>query len=298
MDEMLNTNEVTQSKDKDVVKTVLFVVEEFILFVLNCLIEVWHFIAGFLFALFHSLIVFIIASIFIIMPTYKGYANFVENTVEKNNITTYRLYNDSEMFLPDAKNLQTSTETYILSKDIPQMLQSMIVEYLDTTFYENKGIDNDNIILTLRTMIKTQGGQYYPTYTITERVVDTVYLQEEAGIDRFFERYMGAKRLTEKFSKDEILEFYCNDTNYGNNQIGIARAAQYYFKKSVNELSIAELAYLTVVGSSYKDYNPLKDSKATIEESQNLLQTLRYKSIITEVEYNDAIKEVVKIAIK
>ncbi|MBR4314321.1 MAG: transglycosylase domain-containing protein, partial [Lachnospiraceae bacterium] len=184
----------------------------------------------------------------------------------------------------------------LLAKDIPPMVKEALILELDPTFEENVGVDNTRILEGLRTLIRTQGSTVPEMDTIAQKVIENVFLTDVAGVDKICEKYIGAKYLTAKYSKDEIIEFYCNSASCGKDIRGLQEASYVYFKTDFNSLSLKQQVYLCALLIDSREKNESILHKQALEKSESLLNKLESVGIITEEEYNKAKDE--KIAVK
>ena len=100
-----------------------------------------------------------------------------------------------------------------------------------------------------------------------------------------------AVKLEQIYSKDEILLMYLNTINYGDGCHGIEAAAQHYYSKHSNELTIAQAATLIGIPNSPTLYNPVTNPESSIQRRNVVLSRMLTNGVITEDEYNAAIAE-------
>jgi penicillin-binding protein 2D len=141
---------------------------------------------------------------------------------------------------------------------IPVFLQKALVAVEDSRFYEHNGIDIRGIARALvKDVVKrrmAEGGS-----TITQQLIKNKFLSSEKTLDRKVKEGMLALDLEKKYSKDQILEMYFNEINFGNGAWGIAQAARLYFDKTPQEMTEAECSLLAGVPKAPARYNPLGD---------------------------------------
>lgn len=115
----------------------------------------------------------------------------------------------------------------------------------DKRFYEHNGIDPIGIaraVFHLRDLQTAQGAS-----TLTQQFVSNAILNKDRTLERKAKELILAIRLEQKYTKDEILEFYLNEVYFGNNQQGVEAAAQDYFGKSAKDVTLAEAATLASI---------------------------------------------------
>src|SRR5205814_9330390 len=122
---------------------------------------------------------------------------------------------------------------------IPKVFLDAVVAAEDATFYQNTGVDYSGILRAVKdTLLKGRfagGGS-----TITQQVVKQMLLTPEKTLKRKVQEWLLARRLTTKLTKQEILEIYVNENNYGHARYGCEEAARYYFGKSISDVNLGE----------------------------------------------------------
>ncbi len=157
------------------------------------------------------------------------------------------------------------SHTPVQLSQVPQSLRLATIAVEDASFYHNPGVDVWAIVRAL--WINLRGGQVLSGgSTITQQLARNLLLSPEERGERTLRRKMReailAWQLARRYSKDEILELYLNETYYGNMAYGVQAAAQSYFGKHVADLDLAECALLAGLPQSPAVYNPLEDLEA------------------------------------
>jgi 1A family penicillin-binding protein len=148
---------------------------------------------------------------------------------------------------------------------VPLYLRQATIAVEDASFYQNPGVDARGILRALWTNLR--GGEIRSGgSTITQQLVRNLLLSPEEASEQTLRRKLReailAWQLTQRYSKDEILELYLNETYYGNMAYGVEAAAQSYFDKHVADLDLAECALLAGLPQSPTSYNPLENLPA------------------------------------
>ena len=145
-------------------------------------------------------------------------------------------------------------------EEIPDVVIYATISLEDDTFYDNIGVDIPSILRALRDNF-TQGQIVSGASTITQQVVRNILFDQEKRTEQSVQRKLDeallAIALTQDYSKDEILEIYLNNINYGNGAYGIEAAARSYFGKSASELELHEAALLVGIPQAPSLLNPL-----------------------------------------
>jgi penicillin-binding protein 1A len=180
----------------------------------------------------------------------------------------------------------------------PSHLKQAILAAEDDRFYEHSGIDTTGIA---RAVFKNfvVGGSKEGASTITQQVARTFFLPTErsgwkAYLRKVYE-WMLAFKIEANLSKDQILEIYMNQSYLGQRSYGFAQASQAYFGKNVKDVSIAEAAMLAGLPKAPSTFNPVVNPKRATQRQRYVLGRMRQLGHITEDQYQDAIKEVLRI---
>ena len=187
------------------------------------------------------------------------------------------------------RNGQTFSEEYIewrqplTLQEIPQIVQDLFIASEDKDFYQHIGFDLSAItravIANSNDSGFSQGGS-----TITQQLVRMRYLSEEKTYERKLTELFYAYELEKEFDKETILTMYLNESYFSNQVYGIGAAATYYFQKPLQELSVAEIAFISAIPNNPSLYNPLKNFDETKARQERLLDTLATSGVITEAE--------------
>jgi penicillin-binding protein 1A len=140
-------------------------------------------------------------------------------------------------------------------KDIPKAMKDAVLAIEDARFYEHSGVDYIGVLraaLANLTRERSQGAS-----TITMQVARNVYLSSEKTYTRKIYEVLLTFKLERLLTKDQILEIYMNQIFLGNRAYGFSAAAETYFSKPLQELSIAEMAMLAGLPQSPSRANPI-----------------------------------------
>ena len=172
---------------------------------------------------------------------------------------------------------------------IPQGLIDAILAAEDDRFYEHQGVDLKSLfrasISLLKTGEKRQGGS-----TITMQVARNFFLSHKRTFTRKFNEILLALKIEEELSKDDILELYLNKIYFGHRAYGVGAAAQTYYGKNVDKLSLAEWAMLAGLPKAPSVNNPLTNPEPALERRNYVLKRMHILNFISQEEYETAIK--------
>ena len=148
-----------------------------------------------------------------------------------------------------------SVQHYVPISRIPKAMCQAIVAVEDTRFYEHGGYDLFSIARAL--FVNVEAGEIQQgASTITQQTVKNLFLTSDRTFSRKFEELILAKELEKNFSKEQILEIYLNSIYFGSNFYGIYDAAQGYFDKEPEKLTVAECAMLAGLPNAPSRYSP------------------------------------------
>ena len=197
-------------------------------------------------------------------------APFMEGDVEKIS------YLDGKL----VANLEQNRIEYFSIDEMPGHLVDDIVAIEDHRFYKHGGVDllglGRAVFVNLRARDITQGGS-----TITQQLARNLFLNLEQNLVRKLAEMSIALQLERKYDKDEILEMYINQVNFGAGNWGVSRAAAAYFNKSVSELTIGESALLAGLVQAPNYYAPVEDWDRAITRQRYVLSRMVEYGYIT-----------------
>lgn len=176
---------------------------------------------------------------------------------------------------------------YLESDEIPEILKAAFVQIEDQDFYEHNGIDASAILRAVIANVKSdsiaQGAS-----TITQQLAKNMFLSSEVTWNRKITEMFVAFELENKFSKDQILEFYINNIYYGNGYYGIEAAAQGYFGKTTGELNLSEIAFLAGIPNNPNKYDPISNYENAVSRRDSVLRQLYAAGLISSLDYYEA----------
>lgn len=214
-----------------------------------------------------------------VIPT--GYATVVYDA--KGNETTKLVAADSN-------------RSYVKMDKIPENLAHAFVAIEDERFYEHNGIDIKGIIRAGMEVIKarnlTQGASTITQQLLKNNVFDgwTNETTLEKIKRKIQEQYL-ALELEKIMDKDQILEYYMNSINLGQNTLGVQAAAKRYFNKSTYQLNLSECAVIASITQNPSKYNPISHPDYNAERRAKVLSKMLEQGYITEAEYNEAVAD-------
>ena len=175
-------------------------------------------------------------------------------------------------------------------ENVPQRLQDAFLATEDSRFYEHHGLDPVGIARAIFVAVNN-GGASQGASTITQQLARNFFLTPEKTIIRKAREAVLAIEIENALSKQEILELYLNKIFLGYRSYGVAAAAQTYFGKNLDELTLSEMAIIAGLPKAPSTMNPLYSPKRAEERRNVVLSRMLDENKITKAEYDAAIKE-------
>lgn len=187
--------------------------------------------------------------------------------------------------------------TLVAYDKIPKNLVNAFLAAEDDQFFEHKGINPQAIfraaLANLRAGRSVQGGS-----TITQQVAKTLLLSSEKTLTRKLRDMLLALEMEKNLSKEDILYLYLNQIYFGQGAHGIEQAAQVYYRKTVNKLTLPEMAILAGLPQAPSGYSPVRNPLRAKERQIYVLRRMADVGYITKDEAEAAIKEPVKVYVR
>ena len=178
-------------------------------------------------------------------------------------------------------------------KDIPDVVKQAVLSIEDARFYQHGGVDYIGLARASLANIgraKSQGAS-----TITMQVARNVYLSSEKTFTRKIYELLLTYKLEHLLSKDQIFEIYLNQIYLGHRAYGFAAAAETYFGKPIQSLSIAEAAMLAGLPKAPSAYNPINNPKRARSRQLYIIERMEDNGFITSAQAKAAKVEELKI---
>lgn len=178
-------------------------------------------------------------------------------------------------------------------EQVPEEMKAALLLIEDQDFYRHWGVQPTAIVraalANLAAGRTVQGGS-----TLTQQLVKNMYLSRTQSLTRKFNEALMALSLDYRFSKDEILEAYFNEVYFGQDRghaiHGVGLASQYFFGKSVEDLSVAEMALLVGMVKGPSLYDPRRNPDNALARRELVLRTMYEAQLISQVQYLAAIE--------
>jgi penicillin-binding protein 1A len=182
---------------------------------------------------------------------------------------------------------------YLPIQAIPKLVTNAFLAAEDKNFYEHGGIDFTGMARAALLYAQNYGSNRRPqgASTITQQVAKNFFFSSEVSFVRKIKEALLAMRIERAYSKDKILELYLNQIYLGLGAYGIAAASLVYFDKPVNELTVAEAAYLAALPKAPTMLHPVKNHDRAIERRNYVIDRLLENGWIKQADADKARKE-------
>lgn len=183
--------------------------------------------------------------------------------------------------------------TLVHFKDIPDIMKKAVLAIEDDSFYEHGGVHYKGILRAA--LHNATGGARQGASTITQQVARNFFLSSEQTLKRKAYEVLLAWKIEKNLTKDQILEVYMNQIYLGQRAYGFSSAAQIYFGKHLQDISVAEAAMLAGLPKAPSAYNPVVNPKRARTRQQYILKRMHDLGYITAAQYETAKNEQLKI---
>ena len=222
------------------------------------------------------------------------YVHIRDGLPDVSTLKNVELQQPMQIFTADGKLIgEVGEERRIPVKleEVPQKLIDAIIATEDSRFYEHKGIDPKGI---LRAIYRSSQGDTQGASTITQQLARNFFLTPERKFERKVKEAVLALEIEKVLTKQEILELYLNKIYLGYRSHGVAAAAKTYFNKSLDQLTLGEIAIIAGLPKAPSTMNPIYSVKRAEARRNVVLGRMLEVNKITKEEYEAAKKEPVK----
>ncbi len=220
----------------------------------------------------------------------------IKDLPELDNIADYKpdiitkVYSEDDVQIGE---FATQKREIIPISKVPKLMIQAFVAAEDDRFFEHEGIDFMSIlrafIINVRAGGVVQGGS-----TITQQVAKSL-LTSDRTFKRKFKEAVLANRIEKSFSKNDILYLYLNQIYLGHGAYGVQAAAQSYFHKDVNDLTLAEITILAGLPQAPSKYSPARNPEKAKERRSYVLDRMVAEGYINIVDATDAMNAPIEV---
>ncbi|MCJ7577125.1 MAG: transglycosylase domain-containing protein, partial [candidate division Zixibacteria bacterium] len=229
------------------------------------------------------ILLFLAVLVLVMVKKYQDYKKDLPSLVQLHNIEpslTTKIYSVDGKVI---KEFYTERRTQVPLDRMPPNLINALLASEDRRFYKHWGV---NLLSMCRAVWVSfwSGEQIKATSTITQQLARTLFLTPERTISRKIKEVLTAIKIERTYSKEEILEMYLNQCYFGKGAYGVQAAAQLYFSKNVEDLSISECAILIGIPKNPSRYSPIDHPDLALARRNTVLESMKdYKKIPKEL---------------
>jgi penicillin-binding protein 1A len=218
--------------------------------------------------------------------TYMVYEHFAEGLPDVDGLRNYQPPVMSRVFANDGRllaDLATERRIFVPIGTIPEIVRQAFISAEDRNFYSHKGVDPLAILRATATnlMQRTAGKRPIGASTITQQVAKNMLLDNQVTFARKEKEAILAFRIEKTLSKSQILELYLNEIYLGLGSYGVASAAETYFNKTLDQLTVSEAAFLAALPKAPNNYNPFRYPDAARGQRGRVLDRMTEDRILT-----------------
>ncbi|MEM9725460.1 MAG: PBP1A family penicillin-binding protein [Pseudomonadota bacterium] len=175
--------------------------------------------------------------------------------------------------------------------EVPELVKQAFISAEDRNFYNHAGVDWVGFAKAMVDNVYryANGRRLRGASTITMQVVKNFLLSGDREISRKIKELLLAQRLESAVSKEKVLELYLNEIFLGSNAYGVTSAADRYFDKRLEDLTIAEAAYLAALPKAPSRLHPVRHKEYATERRDYVLKEMRENGYIDRDQYQAAI---------
>lgn len=192
---------------------------------------------------------------------------------------------------------KNANRQYVPLNDIPIELQNAFIAIEDERFWKHSGVDVQGVLRAFANGLRNGGNFTQGASTLTQQLLKNQVFgggEENSLYNKFTrkiqEQYL-AIQIEKKYTKEQILEYYLNTINLGQNTLGVQAASKRYFNKNVSELTLSECAVLAGITQNPSAYNPISHPSKNKTKRTTVLSYMKNQGYITSTQYTDAMRD-------
>lgn len=232
------------------------------------------------------------------LPMYEDACEQAYEKLSNLNENSFHMFSNTIIYDKDGKKIgeiDSGSYKYVKINKISPYIQYGYISTEDKKFMEHGGVDLQSILRAGISLVTNDGEIRQGGSTITQQVIKNNLLTQKQTFSRKLTEVLVAPALERKFTKADIMEFYCNSNYYGNRCYGVETASKFYFGCSAKDISLAQAAMLCGISNSPNNYNPIASMKLAKEKQTQVLNNMLAEGYITQKEYDKAKKEEITI---
>ncbi len=229
------------------------------------------------------------------------FSHYGKSVDDYRRLATYEPPITSRLYAADGRLLAeyaSEKRAFVPYEAIPKQLVQAFMSAEDKKFFSHGGVDFVGIVRAILQNVKNigSGRRMVGASTITQQVAKNFLLTNEMSFERKIKEAILAIRIERAFSKEYIMELYLNQIYLGHYSYGVAAAALNYFNKSLDELTVAESAFLAALPKGPNNYDPEKRYDEAVIRRNWVLSRMLEDGYITEEQAQTAMAEPITLA--
>jgi penicillin-binding protein 1A len=173
----------------------------------------------------------------------------------------------------------------ITYEQIPDNMKNAIWAIEDDRFFQHIGVDPIRIVgATFKNLVKSRKAE--GASTLTQQLARALFLSPEKTYTRKVKEILLSLQIERYYTKEQIMEMYCNQIFLGGGAYGFEAGSQYYFSKSLKDCTLEECALLAGLPKAPSYYSPTRDEKSATERRNVVLYRMHEEGYIADDEYN------------
>ncbi len=217
--------------------------------------------------------------------------HFSHGLPDHKQLADYQPATSSRLYAADGRLLAEyarEKRVFVPVAAMPKRVLEAFVAAEDQRFFTHPGVDFVGIVRAVVANVANPGKRPEGASGITQQVAKNFLLTNQATLARKIREAILAFRIEETYSKERILELYLNEIYLGSGNYGVAQAAINYFDRSLDELSLSEIAYLAALPKAPNRYNINRNEKEAYARRDYVLGRMRDDGYITQAELDQA----------
>jgi penicillin-binding protein 1A len=218
---------------------------------------------------------------------------FSQDLPDYQKLATYEPPISTRVHAADGRLIEefaTEKRVFVPVESMPPLVKQGFLAAEDRNFYHHPGVDFVGVLRAVIKNVENVGRGRRPVggSTITQQVAKNFLLTNEVSYKRKIREAIIAFRIEKTFTKDQILELYLNEIYLGKGRYGVAAAALGYFNKSLDELTLPEIAYLATLPKAPNNYQIEDHAEQALVRRNWVLQRMEEDGYITERQFDTA----------
>ena len=217
---------------------------------------------------------------------YRLYAELQDNFPDVSKALNYERSGTITLKADDGTVLQKvgpTAQESLTYDEIPEVVVQAFIAAEDRRFYEHNGVDYRSIARAAVANV-TSGGVVEGASTITQQLARIAFLDQDRSFQRKFKEAILAQELEKELGKEKVLERYLNLVYLGSGAYGVADAAWVYFGKTVDKLSVAEVALIAGMAPAPSVYSPKENPELAREQRDKVIYRMEKNGVITSAQ--------------